>query len=108
MSALLADIFAGEDALAAASVSPAPETPLAGLDRRHAELVEKLAALGSMTRVEFGHAARALGLLPEGTIECINDWWFDRFDEPLIEERGEVVIAPDLRARLSALRDDGP
>jgi len=26
-------------------------------------------------------------------IECINDWWFDPFDEPLIEAGDEVKIA---------------
>ena len=47
-----------------------------------------------MTRSEFERRAKEMRLLPDGAIERINDWSFDRFDEPLIEDGDEVVVAP--------------
>jgi hypothetical protein len=38
-------------------------------------------------------------------IERINDWAFERFDEALLEDGDEIVMAPHLRARLSELRE---
>ena len=104
VSALLANIFAEEDAPAAATAAPTPETSLEGLDGPHAELLEMLEARGSMTRVEFEQIAKAVRLLPDGAIERINDWSFDRFDEPLIEEGDDVAIVPHLRARIAEIR----
>jgi hypothetical protein len=57
-----------------------------------------------MTRVEFEQIAKAVRLLPDGAIERINDWSFDRFDEPLIEEGDDVAIVPHLRARIAEIR----
>jgi len=102
VAVLLADIFAGDDAPVKAKAAAEAKTALQGLDGPHGRLVKKLQSRGSMTRAEFDQAARALRLLPDGAIECINDWSFDRFDEPLIEEGADVWIAPHLRARLNA------
>jgi hypothetical protein len=44
-------------------------------------------------------------LLAEGALERINDWSFDRFDEPLLEDGNEIVMAPHLRPRLAELRE---
>ncbi|WP_353699209.1 TerB N-terminal domain-containing protein [Bradyrhizobium sp. INPA03-11B] len=108
VSELLANIFEEE---------PAPstvETPVAsaangasfeGLDGPHTELLELIELKGSIPKVEFEERARAMKLLPEGALERINDWSFDRFDEPLLEEGDEIVMAPQLRPRLAELRE---
>lgn len=107
VSQILTQIFAeyGDD------LSPATAQPLngsvsafEGLDKGHAELVEYLEIRGEIPRQEFEQRAKALKLLPEGAIETINDWSFDRFDEPLLEDGEHIVLAPDLRDRLSEAR----
>jgi tellurite resistance protein len=103
VSALLSDIFAEE------VVVPQPatveQTALEGLDGPHTELVELLELRGSMTRSEFERHAKEMRLLPDGAIERINDWSFDRFDEPLIEDGDEVVVAPHLRGKIAEMKD---
>ena len=104
----MANIFEEETA-------PAPvETPVAavanasafeGLDRSHTELVELIELKGAVPKLEFEERARAMKLLAEGALERINDWSFDRFDEALLEDGDEIVMAPHLRARLPELRE---
>lgn len=105
---LLANIFEDE------STPVAVETPVAsaanraafeGLDGPHTELLELIELKGSVPRAEFDERARAMKLLAEGALERINDWSFDRFDEPLLEDGDEIVMAPHLRARLAELRE---
>lgn len=102
VSALLADIFAEE-----VVVPPAPveQAVLEGLDGPHAELVELLELRGSMTRSEFDRHAKEMRLLPDGAIERINDWSFDRFEEPLIEDGEEVAVAPHLRGKIAEMKE---
>jgi tellurite resistance protein len=109
VSALLAQIFVEESAPV-----PGPAVPAAnehhrpafeGLDDAHAELVEFLEIKGEITRHEFDERARALKLLPDGAIERINDWSFDHFDEALLDDGEQVVMAADLRTRLAEMRE---
>jgi tellurite resistance protein len=107
VSALLAQIFVEES-------GPVPTAPAAdghqepafeGLDHAHAELVEFLEIKGEISRREFDERARALKLLPDGAIERINDWSFDHFDEALLDDGEQVVMATNLRTRLSEMRE---
>jgi hypothetical protein len=77
-----------------------------GLDKNHAELVEYLEIKGEIEKQEFEERAKALKLLPAGAIETINDWAFDHFDEPLLEEGEQIVLSPHLRERLAELREN--
>ena len=43
--------------------------------------------------------------MAEGSLEEINEWAFDRFDEPLIEGGDPVMIAAGLRDRILGLKD---
>jgi tellurite resistance protein len=107
VSALLSDIFSDE------VTPPTPPPPavsghitaLDGLDEPHSELVELLELRGSMTRSEFERRAKEMRLLPDGAIERINDWSFDRFDEPFIEDGDEVVVASHLRGRIAEMKE---
>lgn len=108
VSELLANIFEEEP------VRYTIQTPVAaaasgacfdGLDQQHTELLELIELKGSIPKAEFDERARAMKLLPEGALERINDWSFDRFDEPLLEEGDGIVMAPQLRPRLAELRE---
>lgn len=107
-SELLSNIFADEgpqqSAQPAGPVSA--DAAIAGLDALHSELVELLGLRGSMARVEFDRHARDMKLLPDGAIERINNWSFDRFEEALIEDGDELVVAPHLRARIGEMREN--
>jgi hypothetical protein len=78
---------------------------LKGLDGPHTELLELLELRGAMSRSEFDRHAREMRLLPDGAIERINDWSFDRFDEALIEDGDEVTVAPHMRDRIAEIRE---
>ncbi|MHC2275339.1 tellurite resistance protein [Bradyrhizobium diazoefficiens] len=107
VSALLANIFE-EDVPSPpvpAAAAPAATGSLVGLDAAHAELVELLEIRGSLPRSEFEQRAKDLKLLPDGAIERINDWAFDRFEEAIIEDGHDVVMVEHLRTRLAELRE---
>ena len=82
-----------------------PRSSLDGLDPAHAELVEAMEARGEMARKEFEQRARALKLLPDGAIETINEWAFDHFEEPLLEDGDRVVLVAHLRDSVAQLRE---
>ncbi|WP_244413626.1 TerB N-terminal domain-containing protein [Methylorubrum extorquens] len=115
VSSLLSDIFL-EDPAPGPKAATAPPTGvpgprgeepaamiLAGLDPAHAELLALIATSPNpMVRDAFDRAARACGLLPDGALETINEWGFDRFDEALIEHDDPVTIAGHLRIHLTS------
>ena len=108
VSELLANIF--EEEAAPVPVTPSPGSlagaiALEGLDKPHAELVELIELMGSISRSEFDQRAREMKLLSDGALERINDWSFDHFEEPLLEDGDDIVMVPHLRGRLAELRE---
>jgi len=96
-AAMLADVFAKNE--------PAPdmpetvgEGPLDALDDAHATLLSHLVARGQWTREEFESLAAAMGLMPDGAMETINEWAFDRYGDALIEDGDSIAIHLDLLA----------
>lgn len=83
---------------------PSLKPEIQGLDSEHTELLRYLASNGQTERRDFENQAKRLKLLPDGAIERINDWSFDRFEEPLLEDGEQIVLAAHLRARLTELR----
>jgi tellurite resistance protein len=107
VSELLANIFEEVPGPIEADSEVGPSLPVAfqGLDKAHAELVELLELKGAVPRIEFEQRAREMKLLPDGAIERINDWSFERFDESLFEDGDDVVLVPHLKQRLAELRE---
>jgi hypothetical protein len=108
VSELLANIF--EEDVAPVSITPSPVSSAGtiafdGLDQPHAELVELIELKGTISRSEFDQRAREMKLLSDGALERINDWSFDRFEEPLLEDGDDIVMVPHLRGRLAELRE---
>jgi hypothetical protein len=95
VSAMLADIFAEKEAV---SETPehAGEGPLMGLDAEHSTLVTRLLARPEWSRADFDGAATVVGLMPDGAMEAINEWAFDKYGDPLIEDGDHVVINREL------------
>ena len=107
VSDLLMQIFTDEEkpAPVAPTVNPIAKSSFEGLDADHGTLVETVLANGGMPRAEFDALARKAKLLPDGALETINDWAYDRLDEPLIEDSDQISIPADLRDRLAELRE---
>jgi tellurite resistance protein len=108
VSELLANIF--EEDVAQVSITPSPVSSAGtiafdGLDKPHAELVELIELKGTISRSEFDQRAREMKLLSDGALERINDWSFDHFEEPLLEDGDDIVMVPHLRGRLAELRE---
>lgn len=63
-----------------------------GLDADHAHFVEELRTRETWSRSDFEARARAVGLMPDGAIETINEWAYDSFDEALVEDGDPLTI----------------
>ena len=99
VSRLLASIFVEEAPAAATPKAPITSSRFAGLDAGHAALLDAIIA-APMPRGAFDNAARAARLMPNGAIETINEWGFDRFDEPVIEDGDAIAVPAHLLAQL--------
>ncbi|MFB9980164.1 TerB N-terminal domain-containing protein [Mesorhizobium kowhaii] len=104
VSQLLAGIFVEDEPL---SPPPAPmeatlrgDSRFEGLDAAHAELLSCLLGAGALSRDAFEDAARKLRLLPDGAIETINEWGFDKFDEPILDGEEHIVVVEHVRMEL--------
>ena len=64
----------------------------AGLDPQHGELLRELLAAGSWARSDYEALARSLDLMPDGAIETINEWAFERFDDAVLEEGDPLTV----------------
>ncbi|WP_082582553.1 TerB N-terminal domain-containing protein [Mesorhizobium sp. Root172] len=104
VSQLLAGIFVEDELL---SSPPAPmeatlrrDSRFEGLDAAHAELLSCLLGAGELDRDAFEDMARKLRLLPDGAIETINEWGFDKFDEPILDGEEHIVVVEHVRMEL--------
>ena len=96
IGSLLADVFADDEApTPPPSVTPAPGG-LLGLDAIHSTLVRALARSPTWSRADFEREAGACGLLPDGALEMVNEWAYDAYGEPLIEDGDPVTVNLDL------------
>jgi len=109
VSRLLSDIFVEDSVDEPPKTAAVEASAYAGLDQAHAALLEVIdEADGELSRSAYDEVARGLGLLPDGAIETLNDWAFDRFDELLIETDVEIMIVPHLRANLREAKVSPP
>lgn len=67
-----------------------------GLEPRHARVLEALVDRASIDPDEFARLARKHGLMPAGAMEAINEWSFQQFDEPVLEDGDSIEIAHHL------------
>ena len=93
---ILAPIYEDE---AAEIPVPAAATPtlerkmrFVGLGHDQARLLEALITQPEWPRSGFEAKAHELGLMPDGALEAINEWSYDKFDEELIEDGDPLII----------------
>lgn len=97
-SALLASIFADDQVEESEPEEDITEnTPqygddFSGLDATHRQLLTELLAKSVWSRAEFEHLAEGLSLMPDGALEIINDWSFDKFDDAIIDDGDQIEV----------------
>ena len=101
---ILEDVFGAEDA-ASPPVAPEIRSAFQGLDPAHAGLLAKLLERGSWGRRGFGEAAKAAGLMPDGALEALNEWAYEKFDEAIVEDGDPIVVQPTIAERMGEVTD---
>jgi hypothetical protein len=86
VASLLEEVFTEDE-------PPAPSRDLAGLDAAHTALLRELATRAAWERADLDRRAAALGLLPDGALEALNEAAFARCGAPLLD--GEETIEID-------------
>ena len=98
VSAMLASIFT-EAEPQPEEARAASDCPLVGLDNEQATLLTKLVTRSEWTRQEFEALAVSLNLMPDGALEAINEWAFDRYGDALVEDGDALILNLDLLAQ---------
>jgi tellurite resistance protein len=95
------------DGLPAANAT-APEAFFPGLERRHALLLQEVCSRDIIDQATFAVLAQKHGLFPAGAIETINEWAFERFEEPVLDEGEPIEIAQHLIHSTMAMASEQP
>ena len=100
VSSILGEIFKDDEspiaihapAIAPAAASAIKSARFAGLDAKYVPLMAQISTHGSVSRGEFEAMAGAHNLMCDGAIEAINEWSFDHFEEPILDDGPEIMI----------------
>ena len=71
-----------------------------GLDNKHEMLVRSLVLKSDWTESEFENLAKQQGLLSAGALEALNEWAFDKFEVPLIDEYDGYHLDVDIAEKI--------
>jgi hypothetical protein len=77
--------------------------PSAALDLAHDALLRALATRASWTRTEFAELAAAHGVLPEGTLDTVNDVAIETTGAPVVVDGDTLAIDNDVLVELLTL-----
>ncbi|WP_082922301.1 tellurite resistance TerB family protein [Croceicoccus mobilis] len=103
VSSVLSEIFStDEDVSDEVTAAHALPSSMAGLDPKHALLVEQIIEREHWTDEEFDEIVGKQGLMPSGALEVVNEWAFDKFDEALLDEYDGYDVSPDIADTLRA------
>lgn len=103
VSTVLGEIFsADEDASDETAQGHTLPLSLAGLDSKHATLVEQIIQREHWTEEKFDQIAKKQNLMPSGALEAINEWAFIKFKETLLDEYEGYDVSSDITETLKA------
>lgn len=96
VSALLGSIFADDDASTVVVAMPAAGRSVAGLDPAHSALLRILANRIAWSRADFEGECDALGLLPDGAIDTLNEAAYETAGDPVADGDDPINVDPDV------------
>lgn len=73
------------------------------MDVSHAKLLLMLIERPYVSSQDFRAEAGALGLLPEGAIETLNDWGFEVFDDIILNDNNGISVEEVYRSELKKM-----
>ena len=94
VSKVLGEIFANDDQTLETEPSHDSDELLPGLHSQFALLALELIQRDHWQGEEFAQLAGRFDLMPDGALEILNEWAFEQFDEPLIEEYDGYNLNP--------------
>ncbi|EZQ17948.1 ATPase [Halopseudomonas bauzanensis] len=102
---MLREIFADteEDTTAEEPVEQSPailEDDDDGLDPQHRHLYSLLVSKEKWSRDEVHAFCEPLGLMVDGAVEAINDWAFEKVDDAVLDDDGDIYIRLDVAQEL--------
>ena len=103
VSAILGEIFQEDEPEEIPADDMEPTTAFDGLDARHAAFLGELLLRSHWEEDEYRALAGQFDLMPAGTIETLNDWSLDNFDDLLIEEGQGYSVNQDIRDEIAAV-----
>jgi hypothetical protein len=103
VSSVLGEIFSTEEDVSdEANAVHALPSSMAGLNPKHAMLVEKIIQREHWTKEDFDETVGKQGLMPSGALEVLNEWAFEKFNEALLDEYDGYDVSPDIAETLRA------
>lgn len=107
VSTILSEIFTDDDGLPgkapivttpaqAVPATDAARTRFPGLDPKYVALLSAIAAHNSMDRGAFEMLSGSHNLMCDGAIEAINDWSYERFDGPILDDGPHIQINQEI------------
>jgi hypothetical protein len=96
LAAILDDVFSEDDSVVAPAAATVDVETTTKLPIGHALLLTKLLERPQWARGEFEQAAQALGLMPDGALDALNEASFEHIGAPILE--GEDPIDLDSQA----------
>ena len=109
VSALLGEIFRedeveeSDEGVMALEDATSNENGFGGLDWRHTAFLRKLLTRPKWDAGALARIAAGFELMPSGSLETLNEWTFDQFGEPVIEEHSGYEINPAIGAALAEM-----
>jgi tellurite resistance protein len=101
VSSVLGDIFSTDETNDTnGDEPPALSSALAGLSVKHAGLVVEIIERQHWSEEEFLELSGRHELMPSGTLEALNEWAFERYDEALLDEYDGYDVSPNISAAL--------
>lgn len=105
-SSVLAQVFVEDEPVApAAMASTESGGEFDGLDETHASFAQTLIAQPFWSRADFEAVAQRAGLMADGALEVINEWAFEHFDEPLLDDGDRIEINPIVLQEMTDRRE---
>ncbi len=100
VSALLGNIFEETVQEEVSTGSNGSTDVFDGLDAGHSAFLRELLTRRHWDKSEYAVLAGRFQLMHEGTLETLNEWSFDRFEDILIDEGAHYDINPEISAKL--------